>query len=246
MAIVGARAATRAALDTAAALARAVASDGGLVVSGGALGVDGAAHRGALAGHGTTWVVLGTGVDVAYPDRHAALFGAVVDGGGALLSCFPRGTPPRPWQFVHRNAVIAALADAVVVVEARPRSGALHTVAAARRLGRAVAAVPGSPGCEALIADGAAPVAGPAELTEVLAGRPPRRAVALPAAGTDAARVLAALRTDQPRDVEELAARTGLSLRATGRAVTDLELRGLARLQPGQTYLRSALAASAA
>jgi DNA processing protein len=140
--------------------------------------------------------------------------------------------------------VIAALADVTIVVEASARSGALHTAVAAARLGRRVVAWAGSPGCEALIAGGAGVIAGDDDVDAVLAGATSRRAVARPDAGSDAARVLDALDDRAARDIEELAARTGLPVRAVGRAVTDLELAGLVRLAAGQHYVRSPLAAT--
>ena len=134
VAIVGARAATAADRQAATRLAEAVVARGGVVVSGGALGVDGAAHAAALAAGGATVVVAGTGVDVDYPQRHAALFAAIVASGqGAVVSQFPRGTRPLPRNFAIRNETIAALAELVIVIGAGARSGSLYTVAAARR-----------------------------------------------------------------------------------------------------------------
>lgn len=241
VAIVGARAALTADLELARRLGRAVAANDGVVVSGGAIGVDSAAHRGALDGGGPTIVVLGTGVDVDYPARNRGLF-AEVTRTGAVVSSFPRGTQPRPGNFVRRNAVIAALADAVVVIGARAASGSMHTAVAAHRLGRVVAASPGSEGGDRLIASGAAVVADDDDLRALLAGAPRRPVVAAPDPGTDAARALDALSRGEPRDLDEVAARTGLPIRAALRALADLELRGLAVLAPGQAYLRSSLA----
>jgi DNA processing protein len=172
VAIVGARAASGIAMGHAHALARHLADRGVRVVSGGALGIDGAAHRGALA---CTTVVLGSGVDVPYPARHAELFAEVVRRGGALVSMLPDGTQPRRSTFVQRNPLIAALADAVIVVEADVRSGSLSTARAARKLGRVVCAWPGSPGCERLLAAGAALVESAGDLDAALAGSPRHR-----------------------------------------------------------------------
>jgi DNA processing protein len=243
VAIVGARAAREADLGQARSLAAAVAADGGVVISGGALGVDAAAHGGALEAGGATWVVLGTGIDVVYPARHGELFDAVVARGGAVVSALPRGMTPRRGSFVARNALIAALADVVVVIGARGRSGALHTAEAAHALGRPVAAVPGADGCTALLAAGAARVESPADLAACLAGSPRRLAVELPGAGSDGHHLLAALSDHDPLDLEELISRTGLPLRAAQRALAELELRGLVLLAPGQAYVRSPLAA---
>ena len=200
VAIVGARAATTVAMRRAHALAKHLAGRGVHVVSGGALGIDGAAHRGALAGGGATTVVLGSGVDVLYPERHAPLFEQVVAGGGAIVSMFPTGTLPRRWTFLRRNELIAALADAVLVIEADVRSGSLSTARAATKLGRVVAAWPGSRGCERLLARGAGVIESGEDAELALAGtqrpRPPitldpvaaqvRDAIASGAVGVDA------------------------------------------------------------
>ena len=174
VAIVGARAATTVAMQRAHAIARHLAGRHIAVVSGGALGIDGAAHRGALAGGGTTTVVLGSGVDVAYPDRHARLFQQILGSGGALVSMLPDGTHPTRYSFLKRNPLIAALADVVIVVEADVRSGSLSTARAATQLGRVLAAWPGSRGCDRLIARGAAVVERVEDVDLALAGTPRR------------------------------------------------------------------------
>lgn len=155
VAIVGARAASTRAMQTAYNIAKHLAKRGIQVISGGALGVDGAAHRGAIAGGGSTTVVVGTGCDIAYPDRHAELFRDVIRAGGALASLVPDGTPPRRYSFVRRNQLIAALVDIVIVIEADLRSGSLSTARAAIAYDRLVAARPGSPGCNRLLSEGA-------------------------------------------------------------------------------------------
>jgi len=132
-----------------------------VVISGLALGIDAAAHRGALNGGGVTVAVMGTGVDLIYPTAHTVLAEAILDGGGALVSQFPDGTSPRRHHFPARNHTMAALADVVVVVEAGEGSGALITAEAALDLHKEVMAVPGSVfsplsvGTHALIRDGA-------------------------------------------------------------------------------------------
>jgi DNA processing protein len=236
VAIVGSRAAERDALDAAFRLGREVAAAGGLVVSGGALGVDGAAHRGALDAGGPTVAVLGCGVDVVYPLRHARLFDAMVAAGGGLASPFADGTPPRPGHFVRRNAIIAGLADAVLVIAARGRSGSLSTARAAAALGRPVCAVPGTDGCAALLAAGAALAESAADVAAAIAGAP-RTSPIGEATGAGAV-VLAALGA-APCDAEELAVRTGLSVREVLSSLCDLEIQGLAFLLPGGNYVRS-------
>src|SRR5262249_26427301 len=127
VAIVGSRGASGRGLVLARGLAAALAERGAVIVSGGAIGIDAAAHEGA---GGRTVAVLATGLDRPYPARHAGLFAAIVAAGGALASPFPDGTDVRRWQFLRRNEVIAEMAEATIVVEARARSGALHTARA--------------------------------------------------------------------------------------------------------------------
>ncbi len=125
-------------------LALDLARAGVVVISGLALGIDAAAHRGALNAGGVTVAVMGTGVDVIYPSGHSVLAEAIVSGGGALVSQFPDGTAPRRHNFPARNYTMAALADLVVVVEAGEGSGALITAEAALDQHKEVMAVPGS------------------------------------------------------------------------------------------------------
>jgi len=203
------------------AIARHLAHRGVQVVSGGALGIDGAAHRGALAGQGGTTVVLGTGIDVAYPVRHAPLFEQVVASGGAVVSQFPPGTQPRRFTFVARNKVIAALADVAIVVEADVRSGSLSTAKAARDLGRLVCAWPGSAGCERLIASGAATVESLDDVDAALAGQPVTRALAL----TGDTKMIADAIASGARDVDSIISITGLSVRQVLRALQSIPAR---------------------
>ena len=162
VAVVGPRRATDGGLRTATEIGRDLGHCGITVVSGMALGADGAAHRGALLAGGRTVAVLGCGVDVAYPAVHAALRDRIA-ASGAVLSEHPPGTTPWPANFPRRNRLIAALSVAVIVVEAAPDSGALSTARWAADLGRDLLACPGSSrnplarGCIALLRDGVAP-----------------------------------------------------------------------------------------
>jgi DNA processing protein len=171
VAIVGSRRATFAGVEIASSIARELGSAGIQVVSGMALGIDAAAHTGALDAGGSTIAVLGCGIDICYPPRHIALRARIVDA-GALISEEPAGTPPFKSNFPKRNRIIAALAQAVVVVEATERSGALSTARWAADLGREVLAVPGSirsrqsSGTNLLIRDGVRPFLGIADLLE--------------------------------------------------------------------------------
>lgn len=161
VAVVGARNPTAAGLANARSFARALSGAGWTVASGLALGIDGAAHEGALEGGAGTIAVLGTGADVVYPSRHLALAGRI-GADGVVISELPLGTGPAPGLFPRRNRLIAGLAHGVVVVEAALRSGSLITARQAGEFGREVFAIPGSihsplaRGCHALIRDGAA------------------------------------------------------------------------------------------
>jgi DNA processing protein len=175
VAIVGARRATPYGLSTARALARDLARAGVPVVSGLALGIDAAAHAGALDGDGTTIAVLAAGVERASPATNAAVYREVLRS-GAAVSELPVGARPRTWTFPLRNRLIAALAAVTVVVEGAPRSGSLITAEVARDLGRDVGAVPGrvcdlqAQGPNALIVDGAHPIRDAQDVLDLLFG----------------------------------------------------------------------------
>lgn len=177
VAIVGARRATGYGTAVAAWLAEAAARAGARVVSGGAVGIDAAAHRAAHELPGGTTVVLGCGHRIDYPRPHArpgGLFDAIVEHGGTVLSELLPDEPPRAGPVRARNRIVAALADVVVVVEGGDRSGALLTAGAAAERGRSVLAVPGdvrAPGSAAphrLLQEGVAPCTGPQDLLEAL------------------------------------------------------------------------------
>ena len=173
VAVVGSRSATPQALEDAVRFARTLASAGVTVVSGLALGVDGAAHRGALDELGGTVAVTGTGADLVYPAAHHAL-ATQIAARGALVTEWPLGTPARSANFPQRNRVIAALVEGVIVVEAAMRSGSLITARLANEMGRDVFALPGSVhaplsrGCHRLIKEGAQLVETPEEVLEAL------------------------------------------------------------------------------
>jgi DNA processing protein len=169
VAIVGTRAATPLGIADAREIAAFCARAGITVVSGLAIGIDGAAHAGALDAGGLTVGVVATGLDVVYPRRHERLFARVREQ-GLIVGENGYGTQPLPWRFPVRNRIIAALADAVVVVEATSTGGARITANDAARFGRDVYALPGSrrnpaaAGCNALLLDGAKPLLDPADV----------------------------------------------------------------------------------
>jgi DNA processing protein len=221
VAIVGARAATAVGMERAHAIGKHLATNGVHVVSGGALGIDGAAHRGALAGGGSTTVVLGSGVDVLYPERHAQLFEDALAKGGAIVSMLADGTQPRRGTFLARNPLISALADAVIVVEADVRSGSLSTARAARHQGRIVAAWPGSRGCDYLIGEGSAIVESIQDVALVASGTP-RMQKPTNTLTPEATRIAAAIASGAT-SVDAIMRHTGLSLRAVLRVLPTLE-----------------------
>ena len=233
--IVGARACTRAAARLAHDLAATAVREGMTVVSGGALGIDAAAHEGAIAAGGTTVAVLGSGLDRPYPARNLALFDRIA-GSGAVATPFPPGTPPSRENFPRRNVIVAALAERVVVVEARGRSGALITARAARAAGRPVAAVPGTVGCDRLLADGARRIESPQDLSAWLRGEAPRPA-AVHAPTPEAEAALGACDAE-PRSVADIAARAGLTEDDARTALAFLELWGLVVQARLQHYVR--------
>ncbi|XXT15314.1 DNA-processing protein DprA [Sorangium sp. So ce429] len=183
VAIVGTRAASDEALRFTRALAAALGDAGFSIWSGGARGVDAAAHEGALEARAPTVVVSGAGHARPYPREHAPLFDRILAAGGALLARVPDDTPPLPGLFLQRNAVLAALTLATVVVEAGIESGARSAAAAARRLGRHLCVVPHAPwsprgvGCALELVGGARPITRAADVIDVLGGPapPPRR-----------------------------------------------------------------------
>ena len=169
IAIVGTRGSSEEGDALSGELAAAWVECGGWVVSGGALGIDAAAHRGALAAGGRTLVVAGTGLGAPYPRGHRALFRRI-ERDGAVVSEYAPTFPGSRWSFLERNRIIAGFAEAVVVVEAPPRSGALSTARFALKCGKKVLTVPGnsgrlrSEGALLLLSEGALPLRGPEDL----------------------------------------------------------------------------------
>jgi DNA processing protein len=243
VAVVGARAATPYGLHVASDLATDLAQRGWAVVSGGAYGIDSAAHRGALAGGGTTIAALAFGVDVAYPRGNASLFARIRAEGGALVSEFVPGSNPTKPRFLLRNRIIAALTRGTLVVEAAYRSGALNTAAAARRLGRPVLVVPGpvtssmSVGCHRLaradeparLVTDASEVIEEVGLIGELADRSdPLRRVR---DGLDplSLRVLESMPAESAVTIADLSVAAGVDVTATGGVLLRLVAAGLAR-----------------
>lgn len=241
VAVVGSRRCTARGRDVATRLGRALARAGVPVVSGLALGVDGAAHRGAVDAEGPTVAVLGCGADRPYPRSHARLFRRILEH-GLVVSEFMPGTDPLPHHFPRRNRVLAALSRAVVVVEAGKRSGALITVDHALDLGLDVYAVPGPidhPACEGsnrLLVDGARPlVSVESFLAEVVGEDAAVEATTREAPHGDAGRVLSALEGGTIH-VDEVAHRLGLDVGSTLALLSELEVEGRVEQAPGMRF----------
>jgi DNA processing protein len=238
LAIVGSRHASRPGLDTAQAFARSLAQAGFTITSGLALGIDGAAHQGALDVAGKTVAVLGTGLQRIYPTRHTGLAANIIEQGGALVSELPLYCPPQAGNFPRRNRIISGLSLGVLVVEASPSSGSLITARLAAEQGREVYAIPGSihhpgaRGCHQLIRDGATLVESVEDILQALRGWQ-RPTLAPPSPGA-ARHPLLDLLHAAPQSSEALALASGWPLPQVLAALTELELDGLVANQAGR------------
>lgn len=243
-AIVGTRAPTAYGEHVSADFAAGLAENDVVVVSGGAYGIDGAAHRAALAADGTTVAVLAGGVDVFYPTGHSALLHRI-GATGLLVSEYPPGVRPARHRFLTRNRLVAALAGATVVVEAGLRSGAASTAAWARALGRVVCAVPGpvtsaaSAGCHVLLRAGAELVTRAEEVREIVgragefADEPPHPTGVLDDLSDRERLVYEALPGRGARTPDQIAVVAGLSPSSILGPLAMLEIAGLVQREDG-------------
>lgn len=235
VAIVGARACSGYGSSVARMLGRELGTAGLTVVSGLARGVDGEAHRGALEARSVTVAVLGCGIDRDYPAAHAELAREIA-ATGLIVSEYAPGVEPAPWRFPARNRIVAGLAAATVVVEARARSGALITADLALEGGREVFAVPGeigsalSAGTNALLRLGATPATSPGDVLEAL-GLEQAPATVDPTSGP-AGRLLELL-ADGPASADELVRRSSLAAADVAAGLTELELAELVSAADG-------------
>lgn len=247
VALVGSRRASSYGLEVARALGRELGACGIPVVSGMALGIDSAAHEGALASGGPTVAVLASGADVPYPRTKRALYGRIVSE-GLVLSELPPGVSPFRWAFPARNRIMAGLTEMTVVVEGTSSSGSLITAAFAADLGRDVGAVPGqvtsalASGPNALLVDGALVVRSAADVIEALygPGGSPAPARERPAVSLQPrlASLLAAVERGDG-SIDSLA-QGGMPVSDALAGLTELELMGLVRRAAGARYIRCA------
>lgn len=251
LAVVGSRNPTPGGRDTTTAFAEHLAREGLTITSGLALGIDAAAHLGALKAGGVTVAVMGTGPDRVYPARHRDLAHRIAAEGGVLVTEFPAGTPPQPENFPRRNRIISGLSLGTLVVEAAVRSGSLTTARHAVEQGREVFAIPGSihnplaRGCHLLIRQGAKLVETAEDIVEELrfAGAQPH-AVSPPLfAGPETLSVeqlqLLDLMGFDEVSVDQLTNRSGLTAAAVSSMLLILELEGRVVSRAGGRYVRS-------
>lgn len=252
LAVVGSRNPSPGGRELAAEFAAFAAGAGFTVTSGLALGIDGAAHTGALDGGGTTVAAMATGLDRIYPRRHEALAERIAGDRGALVSEFRPGTPPLPEHFPRRNRIISGLALGTLVVEAALKSGSLITARYAAEQGREVFAIPGSVrsplarGCHELIRDGAILVERPSDILATLEApqAPPfSPATEAPPPAPEATdpeyRLLLDALGFNPATADALAARTGLTPQAVSSMLLILELKGEVEALAGGRFART-------
>lgn len=241
VAIVGTRRASQYGLETARWVGKELGAAGVTVVSGMAKGIDGAAHWGALDAGGSTVAVLGCGLDICYPRRNRALYDKILEE-GTVVSEYEPGTPAIPRYFPSRNRIIAGMTLGSVIVEARPKGGALITARLAMEFSREVFAIPGpvhSPGSwgsHALVRDGARLVTCADDILEDLGMlRAPHTEKHQPEFDPDESRVMAALSAD-PLILDLVAGRARMPASTAGSVLARLELRGLVSRHPGGRF----------
>ena len=238
LAIVGARNATSQGKANAGSFAASLSRAGVCIVSGLALGIDGAAHEGALQGSGSTIAVVGTGADLSYPTRHRALAERIARD-GCMVSEFALGTPPNPGNFPRRNRIISGLSAGVLVVEAAEKSGSLITARVAGEQGREVFALPGSihaplaKGCHKLIREGARLVDSANDILESLRISPLAPELAAPMPTETSCLGLLGHLGHGPVDIDTLLLRSGSTVGALSLELLALEMAGLLERLPG-------------
>ncbi|MEN6356256.1 MAG: DNA-processing protein DprA [Armatimonadota bacterium] len=249
IAIVGSRKASVYGKSIAEKIGKDLAGRGLTVVSGGARGIDTAAHRGALEVTGRTIAFLGCGIDVVYPAENTKLFEAIAES-GAVVSEFPLGSSPEPWRFPPRNRLISGLSIGVLVCQCPLRSGALITADYALQQGKDIYAVPGNvgdernSGCHRLIKDGAKLVESAEDILEELGiekkSADDQAQLALPIGSmSDQERDIISLLSLDPMQVDEIIEKSSLSAPMVSGTLTVLEMKNLVKRVPGNAYVRA-------
>ncbi|MCB7319886.1 DNA-processing protein DprA [Lacrimispora sp. 210928-DFI.3.58] len=245
-AIIGARNCTAYGQQAAKYIGRELAESGVQIISGLALGIDGAGHAGALEGGGKTFGVLGCGVNICYPRTNYTLYDRMLSQGG-LLSEYPPGTAPIPQNFPVRNRIISGLSDVILVIEAKKKSGSLITVEMGLEQGKEIFAMPGrisdalSEGCNSLIQAGANILTCPSDVLNYLGifhkkGENPCEKAEKGLAKIE--KMVYSVLDSEPRHLEEIASRSGLSVSQSMNALMELELGGYAVRTAGLYYIR--------
>lgn len=248
LAIVGTRKPTAQGLDTAYQMAKELAKEGFIIISGLALGIDQAAHRGCLAANGCTIAVLANGLDTIYPRQHEQLAKQIIDSGGTLISEYPAGTPPFPNQFLERNRIISGLSQAVLIIEAPLGSGAINTAHHALAQGRDVLVVPGAihnknyEGSNNLIKEGAALVSSTRDILDAFglfsASRQLKTNQCSTNLSADQQQIIAALQTaNQPLTMDKIIELTKLKASDISQNLTLLIIEGLVKEDKGKYYV---------
>ncbi|OFX16494.1 MAG: DNA protecting protein DprA [Armatimonadetes bacterium RBG_16_58_9] len=248
VAIVGSRRASVYGRTLAERIARDLSLRGLTIISGGARGVDTAAHKGALAAGGRTVAFLGCGIDVNYPAENKKLFQSVAES-GAVVSEFSFGSPPEAWRFPPRNRLISGMSLGVLVCQSPEASGALITAGYAAEQGKDVYALPGNVdddrnrGCHKLIKDGARLVEGAEDILSELglsaSADAPSGQISLPVESlNDQERAIATMLSLDPMPIDEIIERSGLSAPAVSGTLTILEMKLIVRRVPGNAYVR--------
>lgn len=245
--IVGSRSCSEYGRSTAREFGRVLAAAGVQVISGMALGIDSCAHEGALEAGGLTFAVLGSGADVCYPASKIGIYRKIISTGG-VISEFEPGTPAADWHFPVRNRIISGLADAVIVVEARKKSGSLITANYALEQNKTVYAVPGricestSVGTNDLIGQGAIPAVSPEQILKDLGIRTghcgKETGSDIPGLSKAEKKICSCVSSD-PKTIQELSAEGNLSFKETASALAGLLVAGLvSECMPGR-YIKS-------
>ncbi|MEK7162665.1 MAG: DNA-processing protein DprA [Patescibacteria group bacterium] len=237
VAIVGTRRATSYGRETAFRIAETLAREGVLVVSGLALGIDSAAHEGALAGEGATWAVLGSGLNNVWPKTNLALADSIVRKGGALISEYSPETKGQYFTFPERNRIIAGLSQLIIVIEAPEKSGALITARLALEAGREVAVVPADIsrsnfiGSNRLLREGAHPILSPEDALYLIGKEPKEKKVSLDKLDEFAQALLQYL--EEPKSADEIILELKLEPVLLSQKLMELELKNLVKQKGG-------------